>query len=144
MLRTAPPHGSAPCVPLVYSVEHFPYTARRRWHIMSPCSSRTLKLVPRLLRARTQPYDGEWGNRTAVRRARPRRPTSSLAGGRYYLRPQGNGLVGIWRADHRLLSHGHACPAPSSYSRRTLAQNDGNMMLAICRDSSLSPSPSSA
>ena len=41
MLRTAPPHGStmdlvllrSPCVPLVYSVEHFPYTARRRWHI---------------------------------------------------------------------------------------------------------------
>jgi hypothetical protein len=22
-----------PCVPLVYSIEHFPYTARRRWHI---------------------------------------------------------------------------------------------------------------
>ena len=22
-----------PCVCLVYSVEHFPYTARRRWHI---------------------------------------------------------------------------------------------------------------
>ena len=22
-----------PCVPLVYSVEHFPYAARRRWHI---------------------------------------------------------------------------------------------------------------
>ena len=41
MLRKAPPHGRAmdlvllrpPCVPLVYSVEHFPYTARRRWHI---------------------------------------------------------------------------------------------------------------
>jgi hypothetical protein len=23
----------SPCVPLVYSVEHFPYTVRRRWHI---------------------------------------------------------------------------------------------------------------
>ena len=41
MLRTAPPHGSAwiwvllrrSCVPLVYSVEHFPYTVRCRWHI---------------------------------------------------------------------------------------------------------------
>ena len=41
MLRTAPPHGSTmdlvllrpPCVPLVYSGEHFPYTVRRRWHI---------------------------------------------------------------------------------------------------------------
>ena len=41
MLQTAPPHGSTmdlgllrpPCLPLVYSVEHFPYSARRRWHI---------------------------------------------------------------------------------------------------------------
>ena len=41
MLRTAPPHGSTmdlgavktPCVLLAYSVEHFPYTARRCWHI---------------------------------------------------------------------------------------------------------------
>ena len=41
MLRTAPPHGSAwiwvllrrSCVPLVYSVEHFPYTVRCRWQI---------------------------------------------------------------------------------------------------------------
>ena len=41
MLRAAPPtevswNGAArgpPCVALVYSVEHFPYTARRRWHI---------------------------------------------------------------------------------------------------------------
>ena len=41
MLRTAPPHGSTmdlvllrpPCVPLVYSFEHFPYTVRCRWHI---------------------------------------------------------------------------------------------------------------
>ena len=42
-LRTAPPHGSAmnlgavkakaPLRALVCSVEHFPYTARRRWHI---------------------------------------------------------------------------------------------------------------
>ena len=41
MLRTAPPTEvpwirvllGPPCVPLVYSVEHFPYAARRRWHI---------------------------------------------------------------------------------------------------------------
>jgi hypothetical protein len=41
MLRTAPPHGSTmdlvllrpPCVPLVYSFEHFPYRVRCRWQI---------------------------------------------------------------------------------------------------------------
>ena len=41
MLRKAPPHGRAmdlvllrpSCVPLVYSVEHFPHTVRCRWHI---------------------------------------------------------------------------------------------------------------
>jgi hypothetical protein len=41
MLRTAPPQEvlwdsvllRPPCVPLEYSVEHFPYAARRRWHI---------------------------------------------------------------------------------------------------------------
>ena len=41
MLRKAPPHGRAmdlvllrpPLHALLYSVEHFPYMARRRWHI---------------------------------------------------------------------------------------------------------------
>ena len=33
------------CVPLEYSVEHFPYTARRRWHIDVAQSNTTVESV---------------------------------------------------------------------------------------------------
>jgi len=62
----------APCVPLVYSVEHFPYTARRRWHIDVAQSNTTVESVDdgvddRWRRADSaglaRALDAQWGGR---------------------------------------------------------------------------------
>ena len=66
MLRTALPHGSTMdlvllrprCVPLVYSVEHFPYTARRRWHIDVAQFNTTVKSVDDSVNDRRRGADG--------------------------------------------------------------------------------------
>ena len=66
MLRTALPHGSTMdlvllrprCVPLVYSVEHFPYTARRRWHIDVAQFNTTVESVDDSVDDRRRSTDG--------------------------------------------------------------------------------------
>ena len=66
MLRTAPPHGSAwiwvllrrSCVPLVYSVEHFPYTVRCRWHIDVALFNTTVESVDDSVDDRRRGTDG--------------------------------------------------------------------------------------
>ena len=72
MLRTAPPHGSAwiwvllrrSCVPLVYSVEHFPYTVRCRWHIDVAQFNTTVESVDDSVDDRRRRADGAGLTRT--------------------------------------------------------------------------------
>ncbi len=72
MLRTAPPHGSTmdlvllrpPCVPLVYSVEHFPYTVRCRWHIDVAQFNTTVESVDDSVDDRRRGTDGASLTRT--------------------------------------------------------------------------------
>ena len=72
MLRTAPPHGSAwiwvllrrSCVPLVYSVEHFPYTVRCRWHIDVAQFNTTVESVDDSVDDRRRGTDGASLTRT--------------------------------------------------------------------------------
>ena len=53
-----------PCVPLVYSVEHFPYAARRRWHIDVAQFNRTVESVDDSVDDRRRRTDGAGLTRT--------------------------------------------------------------------------------
>ena len=94
MLRTAPPHGRAmdlvllrpSCVPLVYSVEHFPHTVRCRWHIDVAQFNTTVESVDDSVDDRRRRADGPAS-------PAPLTPSGWPSKARYELRKQ--------RAEHR-------------------------------------------
>ena len=53
-----------PCMPLVYSVEHFPYSSRRRWHIDVAQFNRTVESVDDSVDDRRRRADGAGLTRT--------------------------------------------------------------------------------